>query len=408
MYQRYFELTERPFSETPNGKMFFLSPQHREGLAHLEYNILDGKGFTILVGEVGTGKTTICKALMDRLDAEKIKVVHIINTNLDFPDFLRELVEELGLSSEGLTKWELLRQFKEYLIESFGRNQKVVLIIDEAQNLEPAVLEGIRMLSNLETAQEKLIQIILVGQPGLMELIQRKDLLQLKQRISGYFYLGPLSEKETKDYIQFRMSAVQSRPALQFTSEAIALIYRKTKGVPRLINFLCDYSLRRAFVAGVWIIEPEMVQKAFAEIKGSVQLDDEGGPEERIEPLNPSISFGKEKGPTAKLHPFLIERPQNQSIQEEPAFIIPEEEPFYLPEKKSKLKRFAVVLGLVLTLGGLGSLWVWEQPLNSWAPSADLPAYTIKIPVTDADRDLQFSQPLAGQNLSKFDPRVKE
>jgi hypothetical protein len=190
----------------------------------------------------------------------------------------------------------------------------------------------------------------------------------------------------------------------------MALIYRKTKGVPRLINFLCDYSLRRAFVAGVWIIEPEMVQRAYAEIKGSVQLDVEEGLEERIEPQNPFTSFGRETEiPSGKPHPFSRERSQNLPIQDEPAFIIPEEEePFYFPEKKSKLKKFAVVIGVVLTLGGLGTLLIWELPLISWTPGVDLPAYKIKMPVTEAERDLPFSQPLAGQNLSKIDPRVNE
>jgi type II secretory pathway predicted ATPase ExeA len=389
--------------------MFYLSPQHREGLAHLEYNILDGKGFTVLVGEVGTGKTTICKALMDRLDPEKIKVVHIIHTNLDFPDFLREVLEELGLSSEGLAKWDLVRRLKDYLIESFGRNQRVVLIIDEAQNLEPEVLEGIRMLSNLETDQEKLIQIIFVGQPGLMELIQRKDLLQLKQRIAGYFFLGPLSEKETQDYIHFRMSAVHARSALQFTAEALALVYRKTKGVPRLINFLCDYSLRQAFVAGTWTLEPAMVQRAYEEIKGSIQLDLEVAPEERSEPRGPSLSFGKDpERPSGKPYPFLADRPQNTSFQEAPAFIPIEEEPFSFPQKQSKLKKFAVVLGMVLTLGALGTLFFWELPLKTWSPKLDLPAYQIRMPVTETERDMSNSQSLTGQKLSRVDSGIKE
>jgi hypothetical protein len=242
-----------------------------------------------------------------------------------------------------------------------------------------------------------------------MELIQRKDLLQLKQRIAGYFFLGPLSEKETQDYILFRLSVVQSKPLLQFSVEALSLIYRRTKGVPRLINFLCDYSLRQAFVAGVWTIQPALVQRAYEEIKGSVQWEAEERAEDRIEPKGPAFSFGKDPDiPSGKFPPFLAQRPPNPPVQEEPSFIIPEEEPFHFPEKTSKLKKFAVVLGVVLTVGGLGMLLYWEMPLNSWNNGIDLPAYKIKMPVTETERDFQLSQPLIGQKLSKIDPRINE
>lgn len=410
MYQGYFELTEKPFPETPNTKFFYLSPQHREGLAHLEYNILDGKGFTVLIGEVGTGKTTICKALIERLDPEKITVAHVIHTNLDFHDFLREVVEELGLSSGGLQKWDLLKLLNGYLIEAFGQNRKVVLIIDEAQNLEPSVLEGIRMLSNLETAQEKLIQIVFVGQPGLMEHIQRQDMLQLKQRIAGCFFLGPLSEKETKEYILFRMGAVQSKPTLRFTTEALEQIYRKTKGVPRLINFLCDYSIRQAYVEEAWTIDPSLVQKAYEEIKGT------NGTEGQEELKESPIEFKFQRirsGPgggssTSKLFQVSEDQLLNEDVPELLHLETAQEEHFSFPEKKSKLKRFAVVLGLMLTLGGLGTVVYWEMNLDLRDPKTALPAYQIKMPVSESEKDQSSNLSLSGKKLSQVNREIDD
>ncbi len=410
MYQGYFGLTEKPFSETPNTKFFYLSSQHREGLAHLEYNILDGKGFTVLIGEVGAGKTTICKALIERLDAEKITVAHVIHTNLDFHDFLREVVEELDLSSGGLQKWDLLKLLNGYLIEAYGQNRKVVLIIDEAQNLEPSVLEGIRMLSNLETAQEKLIHIVFVGQPGLMEHIQRKDMLQLKQRIAGCFFLGPLSEKETKEYILFRMSAAGSKPSLRFTSEALEKIYRKTKGVPRLINFLCDYSIRQAYVEEAWTIDPSLVQKAYEEIKGTTGTEEQEELKENpIEFKFPRIRSGPGGGSsTSKLFQVSEDQLLDVDVQGMLPLETGEEEHFSFPEKKSKLKKFAVVLGLMVTLGGLGTVVYWERNLDLRDPKTALPAYQIKMPVSESEKDQSSNLSLSGKKLSQVNREIDD
>jgi type II secretory pathway predicted ATPase ExeA len=404
MYKDFFGFTERPFPETPNTKFFYLSPQHREGLAHLEYNILDGKGFTVLIGEVGTGKTTLCRALIERLDPEKITVAHIIHTNLDFHDFLREVVEELGLSSGGLQKWDLLKRLNEYLIEAYGQNRKVVLIIDEAQNLEPSVLEGIRMLSNLETAQEKLIQIVFVGQPGLMEHIQRKDMLQLKQRIAGDFFLGPLSEKETREYILFRMSGVQSRPFLRFTSEALELIYRKTNGVPRLINFLCDYSIRQAYVAEAWMIDPSLVQKAYEEIKGAT--GSEGSEELKERPIEQKLQRDTTRVGVGNstFKPFQVSEGQflDRDVPEILPFVSDEEEDFSFPGKKSKIKKFAVVLGLMVALGGLGTVVYFERNVDLRDSKTALPAYQIKMPVSESEKNQSSNLSLSGKKLSQM------
>lgn len=403
MYQKYFGLTEKPFSETPNPKFFYLSAKHREGLAHLEYNILDGKGFTVLIGEVGTGKTTLCRALIDRLDKEKVTIAHIIHTNLDFHEFLMEVVEELGISSQGQQKWDLLKALKRYLIEVYAQNRKVVLIVDEAQNLAPSVLEGIRMLSNLETPQEKLIQIVFVGQPGLMEHIRRPDMLQLKQRIAGSFYLGPLTEKETQEYILFRLGCVQERPVLRFSPEALGLIYRLSGGIPRLINFLCDYSLMEAYVAEAWMVDPRIVQKAHKDLTGSEELEEQAEEKEKrfpnkIQTIRKSDAFTR-VAPVAE--PFKVPDRQFEDFRSETVPPTWEEE-FIFTEKRSTGKKMAVVLGLVLTLGGLGSLIFWGMNQEPWMPKSDPSAYQIKIPVSESGGDLQSNSALSEKKLSKM------
>lgn len=403
MYQEYFGLTERPFSETPNTKFLYLSDNHREGLAHLEYNILDGRGFTVLIGEVGAGKTTLCNALLERLDPGKVTVAHVIHTNLDFHEFLREVVEELGISSQGLPKWDLLKALNQYLIEAYEQNRKVVLIVDEAQNLEPSVLEGIRMLSNLETPQDKLIQIVFVGQPGLMENILRKDMLQLKQRIAGCFFLGPLTERETKEYILLRMSQVQSKPSLRFTTEALDLICQITNGVPRLINFLCDYSIMQAYVAESWTIDPFLVQKAYDEIKGSSQpgIEEESNPKGIV----PKIPMIRKKEPSVVI-PFRSHQEPEIKLQNSDldGLASTGDENFFFPTKKTMAKKVVVVLGLLLTLCGLGTFVVLESNLDIWNSKTNLPAYQIKMPVSESERDLQTSLPLSGKKLSKINP----
>jgi len=408
MYQEYFGLAEKPFSETPNPKFLYLSAKHREGLAHLEYNVLDGKGFTVLVGEVGAGKTTLCRALIDRLDAEKVTVVHIIHTNLDFHEFLREVVEELGISSQGQQKWDLLKALNRYLIEAYGQNRKVVLIVDEAQNLVPSVLEGIRMLSNLETPQEKLIQIVFVGQPGLLEHIQRPDMLQLKQRIAGSFYLGPLSEKETQEYILFRLDRVQSRPVLRFTPEAIGLIYRLSGGIPRLINFLCDYSLLEAYVAETWTVDHRLVQKAYKDLKGSQEVEKQAeGKEKRFPGKIQGIPRSDELGVAAFPETFKAQevRFQDGGLEEDSSA---GEENFLFPDKKSLGKKMAVVLGLLLTVGGLGSFLFWEMNLEQWSPKTVSPAYQIKMPVADLGSNLHSRMLLSEKKLSKMNQGSSE
>ena len=365
MYQEYFGLTDKPFSETPDPRFLYLSAQHREGLAHLEYNILDGKGFSVLVGEVGTGKTTLCRALIDRLDTEKVTLVHIIHTNLDFYEFLREVVEELGISSQGQQKWDLLKALNHYLIEAYGQHRKVVLIVDEAQNLQPSVLEGIRMLSNLETPREKLIQIVFVGQPGLARNMERPDMVQLKQRVAGTFYLGPLTRVETHGYVGFRLNRVQPKPVLRFTPEALDLIYRFSRGIPRLINLLCDSCLIHAYVAETWTIDSFLVRRAHREIE-----------------IQAPSGFFEEPG-----------KGEDSALKEK----------LYPRAEKSKRALMALVVALGVTVAGLGSMAVfteWRKPNQGF--EAVSPANIIKIPLTEIEKDVQSDPLLPAKRLSKL------
>ncbi len=406
MYQDYFGLSDKPFSETPDPHFLFLSERHREGLAHLEYNILDGKGFSVLVGEVGTGKTTLCRALIDRLDAEKVIVVHIIHTNLDFSEFLQEVVEELGISSRGKQKWDLLKALNHYLIEAYSQNRKVVLIVDEAQNLKPSVLEGIRMLSNLETPREKLIQIVFVGQPELMKHIQRPDMLQLKQRIAGSYILGPLTRKETHGFIVSRMNRVQTKPSLRFTPEALDLVYQLSKGIPRLINFLCDFSLIHAYVAETWTVDHLMVQRAYQEIKGSRSVDKPlEEKERRFQGKLQEMRRREEPGPALKR----IQVPEMPSLdldseEETPAG----GENFLFPREKSWRKTIAVALGLALAITGLSSMAFREWNQETWSFQDVTPAYQIKIPLTESEKHSFTDSLLSGKRLSKMTYDLKE
>jgi general secretion pathway protein A len=398
LYQDYFGLTEKPFSEPPNSKFFYPSGRHREGLAHLEFNIKDGKGFTVLIGEVGTGKTTLCQALMNRLDRDKVVVAHVIHTNLNFQEFLREVVEELGIPVQSQQKWDLLKALNQYLIEMYSQDRKVVLIIDEAQNLTPEVLEGIRMLSNLETPQDKLIQIVFVGQPGLMDHIFLPDMVQLKQRIAGCYVLGPLSQKETEEYVAFRMSRVQSKPSLRFTTQAMDLIYDWSGGIPRLVNFLCDFSLLHAFLAESWTIDQSLVQKASMELRGPGEAE--------------KVCQGKEKGGREKAEgdgaSRTLEAVQPTSLRladprPEIPVLGPGIDPPFPIEKKSIRRKIALALVGLLTLGGLGFYFIWEKiDTEQWSTKADSPAYQINIPVNELREEVQSKPFSYSKNLSKM------
>lgn len=264
MYENYFNLKEKPFSITPDPYYFFASHKHKEALDSLLYAIHDRRGFVVITGEIGSGKTTTCRTLLSQLP-KTTRVAVVTNTHLTNKQLLMNILEEYEVDYDEGDKYQLLKQLNEFLIEQHALDHDVVLIIDEAQNLSKMVLEEVRMLSNLETEKSKLIQIILMGQPELKEKLYHKKLAQLRQRVAIHYHLEPLTIEETFDYIKYRImqAAVNADQAQElFTVEAIDLIYRYSDGIPRLINIICDNSLLTAYAHDKHQVTAEIVRDA--------------------------------------------------------------------------------------------------------------------------------------------------
>lgn len=242
MYTEYYGLVRSPFEMTPDPSFLYLGEAHREGLATLVYAVNSGKGFVMLTGEVGTGKTTLLHALLGQLDSTT-NSAFIFNPRLDPMGFFRVLFEELGVGPPRETKAEYLLALNQYLIEKLAANERVLLIVDEAQNLSIEMLEEIRLLSNLETPTSKLIQIMLVGQPELQALVDQPELRQLRQRIALRHHLRPFDEGEVAEYVAERLAKAGYTGREIFNKRALRELYRITEGTPRLINNICDGTL---------------------------------------------------------------------------------------------------------------------------------------------------------------------
>jgi general secretion pathway protein A len=267
VYREFFGLKEKPFNITSDPNFLFLSRVHKEAFAHLLYGIKERKGFLEITGEVGAGKTTLCRALLGRLD-RKTKSAFIFNSTLPELELLEAILEDFGVVVTGRTKVSLLRQLNNFLIEELSGGNNVLLIIDEAQNLKVPMLEEIRMLSNLETEKEKLFQIILVGQPELKAKLNSPELKQLRQRISVRFHITPLEKDEIGDYIYHRLSVAGSGGGIHFSPDAVDRIYRFSGGIPRIINTVCDKALLAAYVAETRRITGDLVERSIREIEG--------------------------------------------------------------------------------------------------------------------------------------------
>jgi general secretion pathway protein A len=259
MYNKFYGFTESPFNLTPNSRFFFASHKHTEALDSLIYAIDQRKGFVVITGEIGSGKTTVCRTLLNKLDRHT-QIALVTNTHLSGKDLLMTILEEFEIDFIPGSKSKLLSQLNAYLIDQLERNNNVVLIIDEAQNLKPSVLEEIRMLSNLETETEKLIQIILLGQPELKQKLALHSLEQLRQRVSVYFHLSPLDEADTKQYIRYRTKVASESDREYFTEDALSAVYQFSKGVPRLVNQLCDNALLTGYVEEVHMIDERIIR----------------------------------------------------------------------------------------------------------------------------------------------------
>ena len=248
MYLEHFGLALKPFEVTPDPRFLFEAPAHREALASLTYGIQERRGFISLVGEVGTGKTTLLRTLLDSLDAS-VRAVLITHTTINREELLRLILAELEISA-GTNRVEMLHRLQEFLLARWGRSELTLLIVDEAQNLPRSVLEEIRLLTNLETAEAKLLQVILAGQPELERTLRRPELRQLQQRISVHARVGPLTVEQTGQYVRHRLRVAGRRHQTLFTPAAIQALWKASRGIPRLINLLCDHALLTAFAAG--------------------------------------------------------------------------------------------------------------------------------------------------------------
>jgi general secretion pathway protein A len=287
MYQTFYGLKENPFNITPDPNFFFLSHRHQEALSALVYGIKSRKGFIEITGEIGSGKTTLCRCLLSLLDSS-VKTALILNPHLSDLQMLRTIVQDFGITSKGLNKKDLFDAFNRFLLDQLALENNVVLIIDEAQNLKPGLLEQIRMLSNLETTKEKLLQIVLVGQPELRAILARPDLKQLRQRISVRYHLTALSLGETREYIQHRLKVAGLTGALRFTDEAFEMIFKYSKGIPRLVNIVCDKALLAGYVMQSFEIRKELIHCSINEIEGMENGETESNVEQNILTPQPS------------------------------------------------------------------------------------------------------------------------
>ena len=280
-----------PFNTTPDSSFFFASEQHQEALARLKYAIEQRKGFVLITGEIGSGKTTVCHTLLSQLPGD-VKTALITNTRLTGKELLKEICTEFEIETKRLTRLELLHHLNDFLIHQLANENNAVIIIDEAQNLSPRILEELRLISNLETDKEKLVQIILMGQPELSDKLELKELKQLKQRIVTRFHIYPMSSPECEEYIHHRLkiAGINNKGKI-FANDAIDKIIQYSKGIPRLINIIADQALLHAYSVGKPFINKSLLMEV---IKEFCPPDRENIDE------NPNINYTKSKNNKGK------------------------------------------------------------------------------------------------------------
>lgn len=263
MYLAFYGLREKPFNTTPDPRFLYLTPGHREALAQLTYAVQESKGFMVLTGDVGTGKTTLLQTLMQRLDGNTA-AAFVFNSTLPFDGILEYVLEDFGIAKGETTRTQRLLALNTFLIERRRAGQNTVLIIDEAQNLDAETLEQIRLLSNFETPREKLLQIVLVGQPELRARLQLPELRQLRQRIALRATIPPLTPEEVREYIRFRLRVAGARDPGLFTERAVARIARYSQGIPRVVNLACDHALLMGYAEQRRRLDADLVEEAIA------------------------------------------------------------------------------------------------------------------------------------------------
>lgn len=268
MYCKFYGLKERPFNGTADPSFFFLSARHKEALSHLFYGVSQRKGIVVLTGEIGTGKTTLCRFFLKQL-GENVRTAFILNPDFSGIQLLYAIVRDFGIKPGNTSRIGLIWELNKLLLKEAEDGNNVVLIIDEAQNLKPGLLEQVRLLSNLETEKEKLLQIVLVGQPELNQRLNLRDLRQLKQRVMVSYHIAPLEGEEIQNYIRHRLNIAGGENRIKFTDKAIAEISCFSLGTPRLINMLCDRALLASFVEEKDVVDLNTVKRAIEDLNGT-------------------------------------------------------------------------------------------------------------------------------------------
>lgn len=277
MYESYFGLKKRPFELVPNPEFLYPSKAHRRAGVYLDYGINERAGFILLTGEVGSGKTTIIRELIKK-QRPGVVLSKVFNTNVSFDQLLTMVNDDFHLEVAGKDRITLMRDLNDFLIEQYALGNRPTLIIDEAQNLTAELLEDIRMLSNLETDDAKLLQIILVGQPELRATLSRPGLLQLRQRISINCHISPLTRDEVEEYIFHRLEVAGNRQAVTFLSDALDTIFRYSRGIPRLVNIICDFLMLSAFAEEAKVVDGDMTRDVIGDLDFENQYWESGLP----------------------------------------------------------------------------------------------------------------------------------
>jgi general secretion pathway protein A len=268
MYKSFYRLQSNPFNTSPDPRFLYMMPHTREALAGLEYGISARKGFIVLVGEVGTGKTTLLRRALGSFTQGRVFTSFIFNPRLEVLDFLEFVLSDFGITPTTRTKSGMLIQLNRWLIERFRQQETCVIVVDEAQNLSSELLEEIRLLTNLETSSEKLVQIILSGQPEFEDKLRQPELRQLRQRVSLWCRTQPISSEQTGAYIAQRLLIAGTHAPI-FTPEAVAAVHRASRGIPRIINLICEHSLILGYVEQI----PEIPERIVASVAAELDLD---------------------------------------------------------------------------------------------------------------------------------------
>lgn len=266
MYEDFYGLKSKPFQLNPDPEFYFSSKQHRRARAYLEYGVMRCEGFIVVTGEVGAGKTTVVRGLLESLDTANVIAVNLVSTQVDAEDTLKLVAAAFGIKAKGESKGDLIMSLEAFFISKMLEGKRCLLVVDEAQNLQPKAVEELRMLSNFQTGKQALLQTFLVGQPEFRDILQSPGMLQLRQRVTATCHLGPLDQNETKEYIEHRLKCAGCNNKLELNLEIFEVIYLYTKGIPRRINNLMDRVLLNGFINEKTLIDIELVKQVIDEI----------------------------------------------------------------------------------------------------------------------------------------------